>query len=86
MFQYANKNGEIYEDTWLITYSEAEELRDKYYPIIVKELQSWLWPEMVIWWDCDNEADYHNILKGINYQDCEVINGLVYKTTKTRII
>jgi len=85
MFQYAKSWGSIYEDTWLITYSEAEELWKKYYPIAVKEIKDGLEPQMVIWGDCENETDYGEIIKEVDFHNCEVIGEKIYKITKTLI-
>lgn len=63
MFQYATSykyiNTDIYEDTDLITLSEAKALWNKYKPQFISQLQDdTSSPEMVIWTDCESSTDY----------------------------
>ena len=63
MFQYATSykyiNTDIYEDTDLITLSEAKALWSKYKSQFISQLQDDTSnPEMVIWTDCESNTDY----------------------------
>ena len=63
MFQYATSykyiSTDIYEDTDLITLSEAKALWNKYKPQFISQLQDDTSnPEMVIWTDCESKTDY----------------------------
>ena len=63
MFQYATSykyiSTEIYEDTDLITLSEAKALWNKYKSQFINQLQDDTRnPEMVIWTDCESNTDY----------------------------
>ena len=63
MFQYATSyeyiSTEIYEDTDLITLSEAKALWSKYKSQFISQLQDDTSnPEMVIWTDCESNTDY----------------------------
>ena len=63
MFQYATSykyiNIDMYEDTDLITLSEAKALWNKYKPQFISHLQDDTnSPEMAIWTDCDSNTDY----------------------------
>lgn len=78
MFQYATTS-KIYVDTWLITFQEAVELRDKYFDEAKNKLINWDEPQMAIWIDCVSNTNYHNTYKEIDYRDCEVINWEIYK-------
>ena len=64
MFQYARTNQwttDIYYDTGLITISEAKRLWQDNLAQFIEELQTeGERPEMVIWTNCDNNADYRN--------------------------
>jgi len=97
LFQYATEKGcftrgysisstKMYEDTDLITEKEANELWDKYYPQVVKELEDGERPQMCIWKDCDSNVDYHTVEREIDYRDdLEVKNGKIYKLSKTEL-
>lgn len=79
MFQLAFANGDVVEDTGLITRTEADSLWHKY---LDKVIQSWdLCPQMGIWIDCDTTTDYHTVIKEIDYNDCVLKNGHIYKLT-----
>ena len=63
MFQYSTSyryiSTEIYEDTDLITLSEAKALWSKYKSQFISQLQDDTSnPEMVIWTDCESNTDY----------------------------
>lgn len=79
MFQYALQDGTIYEDTWLITFNEAKELRDKYFLRCKQNLSDWDKPQMCIWKDCKTETDYSTILEEINYYNCEIRWWTIYR-------
>lgn len=85
MFQYATRDWKIYEDTWLITLDEANTLWEKYFEQCKQELKDWLCPQMCIRENCNSETDYSKMLKSIDYYDCEVMNNVVYRITKTKI-
>ena len=98
MFQYAYDNGfhssgisfsstKIVEDTGLITEKEANDLWDKYYPEVIKNLNREERPQMCIWKDCDSPTSYHTVEKEIDWRDdLEIKNGRVYKKELSEII
>lgn len=76
----------FYEDTELITKREADDLWERYYPQMIKDLEDGERPQMCIWKDCKNNSDYHTVEKEINYSDnLQVENGKIYKLTKTEL-
>lgn len=81
MFQFAHRGfgNPIIENTDLITEKEANDLWEKYLPECIKRLESGDRPQMCIWKDCEKDTDYHTVEKEINYYDCFVENGCVYK-------
>ena len=81
MFQYATQQ-KIFEDTGLVTLSEAQSLWDKYQQSIREEWNEFSRPHMCIWQNCNSVTDYGDILKEIDYFDCELENGVFYKITK----
>lgn len=98
MFQYAFDSGyhssvasfssiKIVEDTGLITEKEANDLWDKYYPEVVKNLEREERPQMCIWKDCNTITDYGMVEKEIDWRDdLEIKNGKVYKKSLEEII
>ena len=89
MFQYAVSRyggADIIEDTGLITAKKAEELWQKHYPQVVRQLEIGSEPNMCIWKDCEHETDYGTTEKEIDYRDeLEIQNGKVYKKELTLI-
>jgi len=89
-FQYATDGWmgvKIIEDTDLITREEAERLWDKYYQDAVEKLRSGDKPQMGIWINCKddglyNEMDEH---KNIDYRDCVIERGLIFRLKKELI-
>ncbi len=98
LFQYAYDSGfygngvsyshnKIVEDTNLITEKEANDLWDKYYPEVIKNLKNEERPQMCIWKDADSNTSYHTVEKEIDWRDdLEIKNGKVYKKTLQEII
>jgi len=98
LFQYATEIGcfakgysfsldtKFYEDTELITEEEVNNLWDKYYPQVAKDLEDGNRPQMCIWKDCNSNSSYYTVEREINYQDnLEVNNGKIYKLSKTEL-
>ena len=94
MFQYAYDTGShegmyhfsnihIPEDTGLITEKEANELWEKYYSKVVRNIEENERPQMCIWKDCKSNTDYHTVEREIDWHDdLEIKNGRIYKVKK----
>ena len=78
-FQYATGNGEVFEDTDLITKAEAEQLWDKYLPMFIKHKVDGMEPEMVIWTDMVSDTDYHTDEMHLYESNCIVKDGQLYQ-------
>jgi len=90
LFQYAYDDGfhssmmscqkiVIVENTELITKEEAEKLWDKYYPDVVEKIEKDKRPQMALYYECGDNADYGEPKKEIDGTDnLEIINGKIY--------
>jgi hypothetical protein len=80
-FQYAS-NRQIFNDTDLITKSEAIELFNKNLPDFIdkmQELDGYGNVEMAIWCDMNSNTNYHKTLIHIHSDDCVIKNGNLYE-------
>jgi hypothetical protein len=86
MFQYADCNGHIYEDTDLITKEEADKLVEKWLPHLIEHWNDWDKPQFGIWIDCKTTTDYHTTGLDIDFRDCELKDGHFYRTEKKLLL
>lgn len=83
LFQYHNGHKTV-EDTELITLEEANRLWDKYFDEVKSLLVEGERVQMCIWGDANSNTDYSKVTKEIDYRDCEVENGEIYKIIKVK--
>lgn len=82
-FQYATSDGHIYENTGLISISEANELWEEYIPLFKQHLCEDKEPEMVVWINMKHEDDYHTTISHWHYEDMLIENnGDMYMKVK----
>jgi precorrin-2 methylase len=85
LFQYYNGYKTV-EDTELITLEEAYQLWDKYFSEVASLLTDKERVQMCIWGDAESNTDYSKVIKEIDFRDCVVENGRIYKITKERVL
>lgn len=78
-FQYATGDGEIYEDTGLITMDEADALWQKYIPVFAGHIKDGRDPEMAIWGEMTNETDYHKTISHWRSGEFIMQDGNLYR-------
>lgn len=83
-FQYATTRN-IVANTALITRSEAEEMWKNHLPKFKQDVMDESDPEMCIWIDMKNSADYHTSINHVHGSDCVVEGGALYEVTKKYI-
>jgi len=81
MFQYYN-DGEMIEDTGLLTEEEANELWNKYFDDAKEKLRDGHEIHMVIWGNAESDTDYDILEKEIDYRDCVVEKNIVVRIKK----
>lgn len=82
LFQYYNGT-KIVEDTNLITENEGNMLWDKYFEEAKENLKDGQNVQMCLWGNCATYTDYSEVIKEIDYRDCNVEGNTIYKITKT---
>ena len=85
MFQYATRQ-KIIENTGLITRQEADGLLEKYKQDLIERWNDFESPQMCIWVDCDSETSYHTMAVEIDYLDCVLKNGHIYRVKEERVL
>jgi len=58
-------------------------LWEKYIDDVKEGLKKDREPQMCIWRDAEKNTDYHTVEKEIDWRDCELKNGDVYKIERT---
>lgn len=78
MFQFAT-NGNVYDDTGLITINEATKLFEERKKEFVRELHLGTNPQMVIWINCSTDSSYGETLYNWCAEDFKLIDGELYQ-------
>ena len=86
MFQYADQNGHIYEDTGLITRREADKLVEKWLPHLIEHWNEFHGPQFGIWINCETPTNYHTMGLDIDFRDCELVGGHFYRVKKEKVL
>lgn len=82
VFQYATDDGQIFEDTDLISAAEADVLWNKYIPTFKKHMEDGRNPEMAIWIDMDSRDAFRTTSKHWCAEDMELRNGKLYEVVQ----
>ena len=81
-FQYATADGEMYEDTGLITWEDALVLWEKHKPLFKQHMEQGEDPEMALWVNMRDEEDYHQKAKYWHWSDFEIRGDELWEVTK----
>lgn len=85
---YSCGDTKIFEDTGLITESDALELWEKNLTKFKELYEENHRPEMCIWQDCKSNIDYHTTMKHVVHDDDLEFDGndVYIKTTTTNLV
>lgn len=79
VFQYATDDGEVWNDTALISRADAEALWQQNIEVFRMHLEQGRGPEMAIWVDMANDSDFHTMAAHWDSSNIVLRDGDLYR-------